>query len=71
MVMKYGGEDFFDNMVKIKLGYRDLVYIFKDLLKIIYYINQEGYFYGDFKAENLLVDKKNKKMVLIDFDFLN
>ena len=41
--------------------------LFAIILKIIWDINKEGLIYSDLKQENIMVDKKNKSIRLIDF----
>lgn len=52
-----------DKNMSIKLRLQ----LFAIILKIIWDINKEGLIYSDLKQENIMVDKKNKSIRLIDF----
>ena len=52
-----------DKNMSIKLRLQ----LFAIILKIILDINKEGLIYSDLKQENIMVDKKNKSIRLIDF----
>jgi serine/threonine-protein kinase len=68
IIMDYiEGENFKAILRKGSIGNKNVVGIGIILLNILERIYKEGYFYGDLKLENIVLDKKKKRIMLIDF----
>lgn len=48
---------------------KEVRFIFKQLTEGIHYLHSNSYVHRDIKLENILIDKKNKTIKIIDFGF--
>ena len=48
---------------------KDVRFIFKQIVEGINYLHSNNFIHRDIKLENILIDKKNKQIKIIDFGF--
>lgn len=68
LVMEYiEGQNLKEIVKNYEIGIREILSIGLIILNVLQSTYKEGYFYRDIKLENIILDRKDKRIVLVDF----
>lgn len=70
IIYEYGGIDLYDLIVQNNITFKEIFINFGDILESVKILSNNNYIHFDIRLPNILYNKKNKKIKLIDYGLM-